>query len=95
MNPLLPAGYDIAWSIVVAVVAVLVIVALVSLGRVAGMRSGGVSGGGGDDGGDGDSVLTGTQALVWTLLILFVPVLGVVVWFAIGRRVAVAGARRV
>lgn len=85
-NPLMPAGYDIAWSIVVSVVAVLAIVGLVSLARVAGMRGDGVSG-------DGVPVLTGTQALGWTLLILLVPVLGAVCWLAIGRRVAVAGRR--
>lgn len=77
VNPLLPAGYDIAWSIAVALVAVLVIIALVSLARVAGPG------------------LTGTQALVWTVVALVVPVLGPIAWFAVGRRVAVAQAGRV
>lgn len=34
-NPLLPAGYDIAWSIVVVLVFALAIVALISLARSA------------------------------------------------------------
>ena len=34
-NPLLPAGYDIAWTIISVLLVVLVIVALVSIGRAA------------------------------------------------------------
>lgn len=30
--------------------------------------------------------LTASQALVWALLIIFVPIIGAVAWFAIGRR---------
>ena len=37
--------------------------------------------------------LTTTQALVWTLLILFVPVLGSVAWLAIGRRTGALASR--
>lgn len=32
--------------------------------------------------------LTATQALVWTVLIIFLPVLGPTAWFAIGRQTA-------
>jgi len=35
MNPILPAGYDIAWTIVPFLVIALVVVALVSLARTA------------------------------------------------------------
>lgn len=66
-NPLIPAGYDIAWSAIAAVVIVLTIVGLVSLARSA-------------------RQLTSMQALVWTLVVLFVPVLGAVAWLSIGRR---------
>ena len=30
--------------------------------------------------------LTSRQALGWTLLVIFVPVIGALAWFAIGRR---------
>jgi hypothetical protein len=66
-NPLIPAGYDIAWSIVAVLVFALAVAALVSLARSA-------------------KRLSATQALVWTLVILFVPVAGPVAWLAIGRR---------
>ncbi|WEO78368.1 PLDc N-terminal domain-containing protein [Cryobacterium sp. SO2] len=35
-NPLLPAGYDVAWTIVSALMIVLLVVALVSMARSAG-----------------------------------------------------------
>lgn len=66
-NPLLPAGYDIVWSVVTVIVIALTIVALVMLARSA-------------------KHLTGAQALGWTAVVLFVPVLGPVAWLAIGRR---------
>lgn len=76
-NPLIPAAYDIVWSVVTAAVIALAIIALVSLARSA-------------------RRLTTMQALIWTLLVLFVPVLGAVAWLTIGRRsaadVAPAGA---
>ncbi|WP_431075583.1 PLD nuclease N-terminal domain-containing protein [Microbacterium phyllosphaerae] len=68
-NPLIPAGYDIAWSSVAILTFVLLIVALVSLVRTA-------------------RRLTGTQALLWTAIILFVPVVGPLCWMLIGRRAA-------
>jgi uncharacterized membrane protein YhaH (DUF805 family) len=34
-NPLIPAGYDIAWSVITVVVVVLTVVALISLARSA------------------------------------------------------------
>ena len=67
VNPLLPAGYDIVWSVVALVAAVLAIVALVSLMRSA-------------------RRLTATQALVWVLVVLLVPVAGPLAWLAVGRR---------
>lgn len=66
-NPLIPAGYDIAWSVLSTIVIVLTIVALILLARSA-------------------KRLTMTHALIWALLILFVPVLGAIAWLAIGRR---------
>jgi len=30
--------------------------------------------------------LTSTQALVWTIVVIFVPVIGPIAWFSIGRR---------
>lgn len=68
-NPLIPAGYDIAWSVIAAAVIALAVIALIVLARSA-------------------KQLTATQALIWTLLILFVPVLGAVAWLAVGRRSA-------
>lgn len=66
-NPLIPAGYDIAWSVITAILIALTVVALISL-----MRS--------------VKRLTGAQAMVWTLLIILIPLLGSVAWLAIGRR---------
>lgn len=65
-NPLLPAGYDIAWSVAALAVIVLIGVALVTLARSA-------------------KRLTGLQALLWTLIVLFVPVVGALAWLFIGR----------
>ncbi len=72
-NPLIPAGYDIAWSVVTIVMVGLAIAALVVLARSAGR-------------------LTTPQALGWTLVILFVPVVGPLAWLTIGRR-SLAGER--
>lgn len=66
-NPLLPAAYDIAWSLIAVVLVGLAVVALVSIARAA-------------------KRLTSGQALIWVLLVLFVPVAGPVAWLAIGRR---------
>ncbi|TQJ30153.1 PLDc N-terminal domain-containing protein [Microbacterium sp. SLBN-146] len=68
-NPLLPAGYDIVWSVVSFAILALVVVALVSISRSA-------------------KLLTSTQALTWTLVAIFVPMLGPIAWLAIGRRAA-------
>tara|TARA_R110002020_G_scaffold203551_6_gene407327 strand:+ start:2950 stop:3192 length:243 start_codon:yes stop_codon:yes gene_type:complete len=68
-NPLIPAGYDIAWSIVTVAAIVLIVVALISLARSA-------------------QRLTSLQALIWVLVVLFVPVLGSIAWMAVGRRTA-------
>lgn len=73
VNPLLPTGYDIAWSIVAIAIAVFAVVALVSLARSA-------------------KRLTTIQALVWTLLVIFVPLVGAAAWLFVGRR-AVAPSR--
>lgn len=68
-NPLIPTGYDIAWSSVAVLTLGLLIAAMVSLVRAA-------------------RRLTGTQALLWTVIILFVPVVGPLCWMLIGRRAA-------
>ncbi|MBG6054758.1 hypothetical protein IWX81_001148 [Salinibacterium sp. CAN_S4] len=39
------------------------------------------------------SRLTSTQALIWTLVTIFVPVVGPAAWLAIGRRSALAAVR--
>lgn len=70
-NPLLPAGYDIAWTVVSVLVIALLIVALVSMARTA-------------------KRLTSTQALIWALVTIFVPVVGPLAWLAIGRRSGLA-----
>lgn len=70
-NPLLPAAYDIAWSVIFALVMVLAIVALIVLIRSAGrLRAG--------------------TAVIWALLILFVPVVGPILWLTAGRRMTPA-----
>ena len=66
-NPLIPGGYDIAWSVITVLVIALTVVALVVLARSA-------------------RRLTSVQALVWTLVVLFVPLVGPAVWLTIGRR---------
>lgn len=67
INPLMPAGYDIAWTAVTVLVVALTVVALVALARSA-------------------KQLTSTQALLWTLIVLLVPVIGPAAWLFIGRR---------
>ena len=67
INPLIPAGYDIAWWVIAVLLLALTVVALVTLARSAGR-------------------LSPTQALVWTLIVLFVPLVGPIAWLTIGRR---------
>jgi uncharacterized membrane protein YhaH (DUF805 family) len=74
INPLLPAGYDIAWTIISILLIALVIVALVSIARTA-------------------KRLTSAQALIWTLVTIFVPVVGPIAWLSIGRRSGLAPAQ--
>jgi len=71
INPIIPTGYDIAWTMVSLLVIALVVVALVSMARTA-------------------KRLTSTQALVWALVTIFVPVVGPLAWLSIGRRSGVA-----
>jgi uncharacterized membrane protein YhaH (DUF805 family) len=71
VNPIIPAGYDIAWTIVSILVIALVVVALVSLARTS-------------------KRLTVTQALIWALVTIFVPVVGPLAWLSIGRRSGLA-----
>lgn len=66
-NPLVPAAYDLWWSIALVVIVILLVASLVSLARAS-------------------KSLTPNQALVWTLVAIFVPVAGPASWFAIGRR---------
>jgi hypothetical protein len=68
-NPLVPGGYDIAWSVVAVLLIALTVVALISLARSA-------------------ARVSRTQALVWTLIVLIVPVVGPIAWLTIGRRTA-------
>lgn len=70
-NHLLPAAYDIAWSVTMALVMVLTVVALIVLVRSARQLAAG-------------------WALIWTLLILFVPVVGSALWLTAGRRMTLA-----
>jgi len=65
----MPAGYDIAWSVVSVLVLALMILAVVSLARSA-------------------KRLNAARGLTWTLLVLFVPVIGPLAWLSIGRRAA-------
>lgn len=67
INPLLPTGYDIAWTAASILLVALAIMALVSIAQAA-------------------KRLTSTQALTWTLVTVFVPVLGPIAWLTIGRR---------
>lgn len=66
-NPLIPAGYDIAWAVISILALALVVLALLSLARAA-------------------KNLTALQGLAWTLIVLFVPIVGPTAWLAIGRQ---------
>lgn len=69
INPLIPAGYDLAWTFVVVVVvgacAAFILAAVWSI-----MSS---------------PRLTGSGRLLWMLVVLALPVLGTAAWFAWGR----------
>lgn len=65
-NPLIPAAYDIVWSVVAVAIFAVAVVALVSIWR-------------------SRSALTGTQVLVWTLLVVLLPALGAAAWFLAGH----------
>ena len=71
LNPILPAGSDIAWTTISFLFVALIVVALVSLARTA-------------------KRLTSTQALIWALVTIFVPVVGPLTWLFIGRRSGLA-----
>ena len=71
VNPLLPVGYDTAWTAILVLQIALVMVALVSIARSA-------------------RRLTSTQALIWTLVAIFVPVVGPLAWLSIGRQAGLA-----
>lgn len=68
-NPLLPATYDITWSVTVVVVLALMVVALISIARTA-------------------NRVTSAHALIWTIVAIFVPLVGPLSWLFIGRRSA-------
>lgn len=70
-NPLIPAGYDIVWSLIAALALVLVVLALVTLVR-------------------GAKHLSSSQVLLWSALVVFVPVLGAVAWLTVGHRAVAA-----
>lgn len=62
-NPLLPAGYDVIWTIALLAIVSLAVVAIAQLVRAAEIR--------------------GTEAAIWVLVILALPVVGPVAWFAV------------
>lgn len=64
-NPILPASYDIVWSIVIVGLLALVGTALWQILRA--------------------KSLTGVDAVVWVLVVLAVPALGAILWFAFGH----------
>lgn len=68
-NPLLPAAYDITWSVTVVAVLLLMVIALISIARTV-------------------KRITSSQALIWTLVAIFVPLVGPLSWLFIGRRAA-------
>lgn len=65
MDPLLPAGYDVVWTLVLVGLAALTVAALWQA-----LRS---------------KAHTGTQQLLWALVIVVAPVLGSLAWFVLGR----------
>ena len=68
-NPLLPAAYDLTWSVMVVAVLIFMVIALISIARVA-------------------KRITSWQSLIWTLVVVFVPLVGPLAWLFIGRRSA-------
>ena len=62
-NPLLPAGYDVIWTVSLALVAILAVVAIVQLVRA--------------------KAVAGVEAAIWVLMILALPVIGPIAWFAV------------
>lgn len=63
VNPLLPAGYDVIWTIALAVIASLAVVAIAQLVRA--------------------KTVGGVEAAIWVLIILALPVVGPIAWFAV------------
>lgn len=68
-NPLLPAAYDVTWSVAVVTALALMIIALISIARTT-------------------QRITSSQSLMWTLVAIFVPLVGPLSWLFIGRRTA-------
>lgn len=69
VNPLLPAGFDVAWSIIGVAVAVAGLALLLSaLWSIMGSRR-----------------LATPGRVLWVLVVLAFPLLGPVAWFAWGR----------
>lgn len=69
VNPLLPAGYDIAWTSLVLLVIIGAIVALVVISRNRNRNR-----------------MSGPELALWIAIVLFLPIVGPAVWFAIGHR---------
>lgn len=63
VNPLLPVGYDVIWTIALAVIASLAVVAIAQLVRA--------------------KAVAGLEAAIWVLIILVLPVVGPIAWFAV------------
>ncbi len=74
VNPLIPVGYDIAWTVVTVLMIALLLVAFISLVRFA-------------------PRLKATSALIWSLLIICVPIVGPIAWLAVGRRSGLSSAQ--
>lgn len=66
-NPLIPAPYDVAFSLIPIALAAFAIVGLVSIIRRYATMSVG-------------------ESVAWTAFVVLAPVVGAVVWFAIGRQ---------
>ena len=79
-NPLIPVWFDLAWRGFVLGALVLLVLALVLLvlALVQIART---------------SELSSTGRAIWVLIVLFVPIVGPVVWFSIGRRSLVSASQ--
>lgn len=66
VNPLVPAFYDVAFSVVPLILVAVMVVSLVSIIRRY-------------------RAMSVFESFGWTALVVFAPIIGAIVWFAIGR----------